>query len=496
MEYKKLFRTAIVLTCFATAFCHSASADDPRYLSAYQSEYGLKLYNDGKIDLAVERFIKALLLDPENKTAKESLRRIGDEMTSTANPRALKVSRFIDQIEYFDFLDIRYRSLMEENKRLFEFAHNKSVKDPSFDEKIQAIQSRQTDHSVALPSVGIVGFTIDDNKSTDLDGIIASLTRERQLLVAEISFWEGQNKDLRSLRRSLLRQGPVETVATYKSQLEELKSRGAEKDSLLTSQSQNIEYFKTQLVKVRENFDTLQEKFKVTDARITELTKRIADMSMEILEKNKAVQEKESYATHLQKEIADANEKMNLVQRIIQEKDDRIVSLEKEMAQVHLAVTSESSVDGVQSAQLKADLKKFEELFKSQMEKNRDRIIGFEIQFTDLSQKYQSLVEDIQAKDSQIVLLKDDSKKKDVSIRQYREAFMTTNDKANELIGMVEIYRAKLAETKKSLIMKEEELRQMQKEITSDSLPAVPSSNQLNLSFSRDARSLTAVEGR
>ncbi len=464
MNFKMTVRTLIVLCAISLTFCRVLWAEDPHFLSAYHCEYGLKLYHDGKMDFAIERFVKALLLDPENKTAKDSLRKISAEIVPSSNSRVLEITRFIDQIEYFNFLDLRYRSLTTENSRLFEFVRKNFPKDPILAQKVQTIESRQADRSVVLPSVGELGFASDDNKKTNLPDVILNLSRQRQLLLEQISFWEEQNNDLRLVRRSILSQGsaenPLVVANKLKSQLSEVENRTAQKDDLLATQHQNIEYFQSELSSVRDNFYQLQQQFKTTDLKIGELNKKLAEMSIEIFEKNKIIAQKEDYAAKLQREISEANEKMNLVQRIIQEKDDRIASLEKEMSALHLAVNSGLSSSDPQVVQLKSDFKNFEEQFKSQMGKSRERIISLEIQFADLTQKYQLMAEEIQAKDLQIGYLKEDANKKDVSISQYRNAFLTTNEKANELIGMLDIYRNKLAETKQALITKEQELTQ------------------------------------
>ncbi len=500
MNYKIIARMVFVLFCFVVSFSKTVLADDPHFLSAYHSEYGLKLYNDGKIDFATERFVKALLLDPQNATAKEFLRKISDQSSLRATPESLKTLRFIDQIEYFNFLDLRYRSLTAENSRLLEFVRNNFAKDPTLSQQLNAIESAQTDHPVALPSVGIVGFETDENKAINMDEILANIGRQKEFLLSQISFWEEQNNQLRVLRRSIVAQGnaqaPVVIADKLKSQLSELENRTVQKDNLLATQNQNIEYFQSELSNVRENFSQLQERFKSTDLKISELTKKLAEMSMVILEKDKNLKEKDTYAAKLQQQISEANEKMNLVQRIIQEKDDRIALLEKEMSQISINVNAQSSSSNPEVVQLKKDFKLFQEQFKLQMERSRERIIGLEMQFVDLTEKYQALVLDIQTKDFQISLLKGDLNKKDVSINQYREAFLSTNEKANELIGMVDIYRAKLLETKETLLLKEKELNQLKGQIVQeapdihsqqDSNQNKSSSDAFDLTFSKKA---------
>jgi hypothetical protein len=481
MNSRKCLGVVITSCLLVLSCCQFSSADDPRYLSAYQSEYGLKLYHDGKFDLACERFIRALLLDPDNTAAKDTLRKISNQIIPQSHLKALRISRFIDQIEYFNFLDMRYRSLIEENKRLLEFAYTHAVDDSSLSEKMQTIKKFQFDRTIALPSVSIVGYASDDKKIVDLDDMVLSLTKERQPLLREIGFWKGQNDQLRELRSLILnrvsRRTPDLVANNYKSQLNDIQERINQKDDLLSTQQQNIEYFQSELSSVRESFDQLQERFKNTDLKISELTKRIADMSMEVFEKDKLLAKKDDYVAALQKEVNEASEKMNLVQRIIQEKDDRIVSLEKEMSQIQMAINLGDISANKEVAQFKSDFKEFEVQFRLQMEKSRDRIIGLEVQLADLSQKYQLLLTDIQIKDSQIASLNINLEKRNISATQYREAFLTTNQEVNKLIGMVDIYRAKLVEAKQTLVSKEEELHRLNEQKGKEE-PTIHSSNE------------------
>lgn len=484
MNFRNNICTVITFCLLVLNCCPLASADDPRYLSAYQSEYGLKLYNEGKVDLACERFVRALLLDPENATAKDTLRKISNQIISQSHLKSLRISRFIDQIEYFNFLDIRYRSLIDENKRLMEFSYIHAVQDSSLTEKMRTIEKSQLDRTIALPSVSTVGYAADDAKIVDLDDMVLSLIKERQPLLREIGFWKAQNDQLRALRRLILdyvrRTAPDLVANHYKSQLDDIQTRMTQKDDLLATQQQNIEYLQSELSSVRDSFDQLQERFKNTDLKISELTKRIADMSMEVFEKDKLLSQKDVFVAELQKEVNEASEKMNLVQRIIQEKDARIASLEKDMLQIQVAINSDDISANKEIAQFKSELKEFESQFKLQMEKSRDRIISLEVQLADLSQKQQLLLADIQMKNFQIASLNTNLEKRSISAAQYKEAFLVTNQEVNKLIGMVDIYRTKFTEAKQILIAKEAELYRLNEQKSKDDF-IINSSNEADL---------------
>ena len=146
MKYLHIFRPFLVLNFFILSTGSGvgpAYAEDPRFLSAYHSEYGLKLFNDENYDLATERFAKAFLLDPNNQIAKETLQKIAAEKARLGSS-GLKILRFIDQVEYIDFLTARYQGLTEENSRLLEFLrNNKNLSgDAALQEKFHTVEKQ------------------------------------------------------------------------------------------------------------------------------------------------------------------------------------------------------------------------------------------------------------------------------------------------------------------------------------------------------------------
>ena len=391
MKYLHIFRPFLVLNFFILSTGSGvgpAYAEDPRFLSAYHSEYGLKLFNDENYDLATERFAKAFLLDPNNQIAKETLQKIAAEKARLGSS-GLKILRFIDQVEYIDFLTARYQGLTEENSRLLEFLrNNKNLSgDAALQEKFHTVEKQIAEKPSALPRVGLIGFAGEESQTLNLDNLISQLVQERANLAKEVGFWEEQNNQLRHFRKTVLSQSssinPLAEAGKVKSQLEEVNQRVVEKDQLLTVQQDNIDYFKNELTRVRDDFTALQENFRATDIKIVELTNKIAALSVEIFEKNKMIGEKDERAANLQNDLNMANEKFNLVQRIIKEKDDRIAALETEMGQLHNNLAS-GQPSGFQVTQLQGDLKDFEAEFKDQISKSRERLASLESQYTDL----------------------------------------------------------------------------------------------------------------
>ncbi len=69
---------------------------------------------------------------------------------------------------------------------------------------------------------------------------------------------------------------------------------------------------------------------------------------------------------------------------------------------------------------------------------------------------------------------------KELYVGQYRQAVIFSNQKVSDLVGMVDIYRSKLIETKENLNIKEEELSRLKGQITAGQSTIQPVENIKN----------------
>ncbi len=514
MSNLKISRALFVLLVLCLALGSIARAEDPRYLSNYNSEYGLKLFHDGKNDLAVERFTKALLLDPQNKTAKESLKTIAETLSAVSATKGLQIERFMDQLEYLNFLSDRYKNLVAENSRLSEFIKsNNSNQSDSLKQTAADLLAKAQDRSNISSHFGDLVTPVED-QNVDLGGVIDQLAEKRQSLVREIDFWTSQNNQLRGLKRRIVDGGTAISANSdaFKSKMGEIQDQLSEKDKVVDTQKRNLEYFQNELGSVRGNYDSLQEKFKSTDKKIADLTKNLAEMSMEIYSKDKVINEKDIRMADLERELNETREKMSLVQRIIQEKDDRIASLEKDMTAVQTTVASNGSSTGqagaanaATMAQLKSDFAEFQKQFKAEIEKSRDKVIHLETELVQLTQQYQDLSQQIIARDAQIALLDESLQIKDLSLGKYRQAFLSANEKVVQLNDIVAIYRGRLIETQNILRQKNEQLDTLQGTLSEKQRPDSQTQSDdpritpligNDLTFSKNIQTSTSIIGR
>lgn len=484
----------------SNAFAFDANS---RYVSAYNSEYGLKLMHDGKLEQATERFVKSLLLDPANQTARKSLKELAGSLPVTEEISGPRILRFLDQLEYLQFLNERYKSIANENTRLRDFLGQQSALSPDLKLQAQNIegeaQKRLSQFMVYDPTAGV---PVTNDQAVKLSEITNQLNEKKKYLLTEIDFWEGQNRQLRAIRNSAMEQGMIgEAAKKLSTQIEAVQERLGDKDKLLFAQRQNTEYFQKELAAMRDNFNLMQDKLKNTDERVASLTKQIADMSMEIIEKDKTLSAKDLMAKGLEQQLTEAQEKLNLVQRIMQEKDDRIALLEKDMSQVQNQMAAAGSDPGTMAA-IKSNLQGFQSEMKKEMEKSREKIIDLQTQLIQLSSDYQALNQIIEARNAEIVLLNSSLKSKDVAVKQYRQAFLANTEKLSQMDAIVELYRGRLLDTQATLKAKNDELIRLQATLSQEHVPSDPflpikpettPSSLSDLTFSKKGSTVSAL---
>lgn len=443
-----------------------ADESDPKFIAAYNTEYGLKLLSEGKYDLAVERFVKSLLTDPENTAARDSLKEIAETRAVSEANSGLKILRFLDQLDYVRFLQGRYRNMAEENVRLREFLQRQPLLTPDLKAESDRLDGQAREWLQQFPRIGVPEGPADDQR-VDLPRLIARLAQKKEELLKQVSFWEDQNNRLRAVRRAALEQGAIGAAAK---KADETRGRLLDKDKLLEAQRRNTEYFRKELATVRDDFSALQDRLKNTDEKILDLTKKLAEMSMDLFEKNKQLTAKDNHAAALEQELSEAREKMNLVQRIIQEKDDRIALLEQDIGRIQSQMAAGPMLEGV--SQIKTDLKDFQESIKAEMEKNRDKVVDLQTRLTQLSANYEALARTVQVKDAEISLLNSSLKNKELAVSQYRQAFLSNTERLSQMDGIVELYRGKLIDAQAVLRQKNEELIRLQATLSQEGPPS------------------------
>ncbi len=440
MAILKFFAGFVFWLAFLSVPVSSLHAQDERYLANYHHEFGLKLYHDGKLAAAADRFVRALLLDPAQDAAKGQLQKLSGDSRFGDPLLRLRVLRFLDSVEYRRFLESRKKGLQATTRSLIDFIRQNDAAG-QFIAEIDTIQIRFEKNSNAPKASGAVRW-IEQSGLLDLKAVNTSFEEDRDNLIKEIDEAEQIHRQLKAVKSKVM-EGLVVTrkkavAGQWESELGKVKTQLAEKDNLLVVHRNNIEYFKNELALMRESFNALQEKLKNTDEKVVELTKELARMSLELFEKNRLLVDKESRAAGLEQELADAQERLILVQRLIQEKDEQIGVMEQRVIEI-----ARGRGDGGM-ADLKLSMKDLKTEVDANLETNRQKIESLEQQLTDLHQKYSVLTEQVKARDTEIARMKDIINDKDSRISDLTRIFSSKDAKLVELNGIIDIYRSKL----------------------------------------------------
>lgn len=461
---------SIEIFAFSSVPAVLADPQDPKLTAEYHSQYALKLLRDGNVSQALERFLRAVLFDPNNQNAVQNLRSLASGTAQgITSLEAVRIARFLEQVEYLQFLQKRNESLAAENSRLIDFIKRLELKDTLKKRELNAFESSANSRVSRL--LTLKDFRLFNDEGTlDVPGLLSQLDRQRSVLIAEIDFWGGQNQGLRALRRDLLAGQTLNVGAKGSAAaVSDLQTRLTEKEKLVEAQARNLDYFRNEIALVRDNFKVLQNKFSETDQKIAELTKKLAEMSIELFEKNKQINSQAEKITVLKNELLESTEKLSLSQRILSEKDSKILALETRLAQgpgVSLAPGAATGAPQGDIAQFQNEMKAFEKTFKQEMLHSRERIIELETEFAQLNNQYEILTRETSQKDTAIATLATHVKEKELAVSQYRNAFLSSNEQVSQLNGIVELYRTKLIEARQNLRTKEDELNKLLQERT------------------------------
>jgi hypothetical protein len=447
MRIQKALITTFLFLLVLTFPCKNLFADESQHLSGYHSDYGIKLYNEQRVDLAVNEFVQALFYDSSNVTAKTYLRQAISRFFSEKRGEALQLLRLVDLVEYVDFLKSQSRSVSAGNEALLNFL------------KIHNVTVPLLGQGITLPT-----FPIDDTafettlKKLDFPRFTALFMEQKQLWTEYLENLQAVSKELRQLKAktiaSLASSKNDEHVNAVASQIQDIKSQMREKDKMIRLQQEGLAYLREELLTARGNFEQIQKKFQETDKKITDVTHQLAGMSLERYQRDKLLADKEARVNELETVIRDNGERWNLSQRIMQEKEERIRSLETQTLELQKNGPSTETTAIASPAD-------------AQTESNSQKILALEEQMQNLNDKYLLIEARLQAKDQEIAKLQETVAVKENRLTDFERAFVSKDNKLIELNGIVQIYKGKLENAISSLREKEETLKRLEERLNS-----------------------------
>jgi len=313
----------IISSIFTALFCgiliaYNSQANeviaDPVYLAAGDFEtsiseqftrQGMKCFQQKNMRGAIDHFTRALLMDPVNQTARNSLARIS---VQTSLPASQRIQLFLsdDLLIFNEKLQKKLDYLTAQRDALAATLIQQDYPQAFIDRRFQAIHSR------FIPPA--------DNRrenagtTSPLETLNKSLIRNQERLTHELLNVREQI--------SWLQEAPKRQPQT---------ARHAKTDDF-GAPWQQIADVRQELTELRRQVQALQEDVKHKDDRITSLTKQVIEFSLKLTERETILSEKVNALSFLHDAYADLQSRQELGQKILEEKNVQIQSLQEGLA--------------------------------------------------------------------------------------------------------------------------------------------------------------------
>lgn len=443
----------VLLSCviLSTATVH---ADQIRSIAAGSAKGGAGRLQDGerfyeqRKDLkAADRFVRALLLDPASQRARERLEELIKGSTVLTHHQRLQLQRFVDLIDYHQFLLNRIDGLLDDSRRYsMQIRHLLTSRQFPVDVAKTIDQADQIAN--AARQCRRIWISEDIPPVLSMDTIFEKLDMTIQRLEQQHQKLTKVCAQLRQQHLAARKHPPIPVIRSAAAQGSSSSPRQP-----LTGRQKRIQDFRVELKTVKREFEGLQKKLEETNARVGELTNNLAALSLELFEKEKVIADKDSQMFQLGEQLQETRERMTLVQRIIQEKDQQIQALQADIR--HLQMHAESPGN--------PDLPPLNTTMSGPGD--FDQLAAMERQLKELSDKYNFLVDKIQERDLAIAQLRGTVAEKNEQIDLVHQAVKTQEEEIGLLNGIVQIYQGRLGDLYSSLKEKEKEMNALRQQL-------------------------------
>lgn len=287
---------------------------DPAYISPDDSEpetveqfirQGKNCYLRNDAQGAIGYFARALLLDPANKTARDSLARVSAQ---TSLPASQRIQLFLsdDLLIFNEKLRGKLDYFTAKRDALAAALIQQNYPQTSIDQKFKAIRNR------FIPPAD--SQRKDAGTMSPMETLNKSLIRDQQRLARELLNVREQISWLRDAPR-----GQPQAASHVKT-------------GDFGEPWQQIADVREELNELRRQVQTLQEDLQHKDDRITTLTKQVVEFSLKLTEREMILSEKVNALGSLHDAYADLQSRQELGQRILEEKNVQIQSLQEGLA--------------------------------------------------------------------------------------------------------------------------------------------------------------------
>lgn len=479
MSKKIFFLSVFFCAITLAAVTPVVSAFTSRNVSTEYIKNGNSLLDNNQVVSALEQFMKAFVVDPGNNLAIAQIKR---QLEISAGRFSLsqqfELNRFLELADYIQFLYDRLDYFAESNQNLYEYIAQNCPENDSVKESIRWIADKLNPGEHHLdPVMGL--SSLFDRDRGDFNFYNDILLDKKRILLGVLSERLMVNRELRRIKNELKNRQPLTKQKTFHA----LPSRKA------TTEPD----WKKELDSMRAQLLAMHEQMQLNDKRVTELTKEIAGMSLELYEKNKVLGERESSLMQMQNLFNDAQARMALVQRIIQEKDEQIRRLEEQVAKVASPGKNEELSPSSKNQESLRVLVQGE--VKEQIDSYQKQINSLEAQFSDLRQRYIEITAQLEVRDKKITQLQDVMINNEIALKRYELIVASKDEKLLELDGIIKIYKGRLEDTSDVLQDTVTRLQAMEKQLGTH-LPETPENESLFIDKQRDLFSMRTTPAR
>ncbi len=414
-------------------FAGAAWAGETAHGVAYHETLARHLAAEGDTEAAFGHWLRAFLEDPAAEGPRRRLR----ALVETDHPFLSETQRrdwlrLLDLGDYQAFLMRRIKALQDEADRLLSEGPTRDGGLRGRSERSAAAWRRITVPRWSPPES--MSYPNRSRAARTADWILIVARYNRALLRC----LEDMREDVAVLRRArprvVRRIGVPSEGGGDKSSAKMGYEDGGEVSHRSASGGTTVLRSKALRLRLSE----MEDRMRVMEARLAKVTRDLAAVSLEKMEKERALADRLERIASLERDLREAEERLELVQRIMQDKDARIQALETQVRRLE---------EGGDGGVLRKQIEALKVMMKTRARDDRERIAALEVELETLRRRSADLEMRVDAGRRRAERLELRLASKDRTIADYKRALAQSARKVAELDGMLTLFRERLHET-------------------------------------------------
>ncbi len=418
-----LFLTIVFL--FAVSSPVIAS-ETPEILTQRLHAQGVEDYSNQKTASAVRAFVRVLLIQPDHRESLALLEQMSRDAHLLDESRRRQIERFLGLIDYLRFTQDYIRRTYAENLDLVDYIRQQAPQ-TDLEQRLNGLKPLQTLNNLYEIQTALPGeWPATSFHLPQINGRLTALKNERVALLKKMQEINTQLWDMKQrviLESAQSRQVNLTTAFTNK--IQRLQQQLTLQQQQLQRQDRALQILTNQFQTTRQDYADMQKRFLKSSRHANSLTQQLADMSLELFERDRDLADQVHQGELLKEELMDYKQRASLTRRIMHEKDQRIKTL---TAGASAQPDTEPSADAARP----------------------DRLRAMEREIHQLRHHYELAARNLKKQDQHIHELKQTLFERDRTIAQMQQVFMAQDRKLSEMAGMLKIYKIKLSRSESS----------------------------------------------